>query len=98
MNEVDWRGGVQVPVQLVQNDPLHAKNLCCRKAAPALYNQVFNGAYYLCDELQNKQKKGINIVLNEPGCRSQFILTSSSSLILAARMREVNAMHLRYFG
>lgn len=57
VNEIDRRGGVQVPVQLVQNDPLHAKNLRGRKAAPALHNQVFNGAYYLCEESQNRQKK-----------------------------------------
>lgn len=69
MNELERRGAVQVPVQLVQNDPLHAKNLRCRKAAPALHNQVFNGAYYLCEETQHthtQKKKGINIVLNEP--------------------------------
>lgn len=47
---------------------------------------------------RRKTKKGINIVLNELCCRSQSILTSSSSLILAARTREVNAMHRRYFG
>lgn len=63
MNEINRRGGVQVPVQLVQNDPLHAKNLRCRKAAPALHNQVFNGAYYLCEETptkhtHKKKKKG----------------------------------------
>lgn len=55
MNEINRCGGVQVPVQLIQNDPLHAKNLRCRKAAPALHNQVFNGAYYLCEETQNKK-------------------------------------------
>lgn len=47
---------------------------------------------------RHKTKKGINIVLNELCCHSRSILTSSSSLILAARTREVNAMHLRYFG
>lgn len=47
---------------------------------------------------RRKTKKGINIVSNELCCRSQSILTSSSSLILAARTREVNAMHRRYFG
>lgn len=54
VDEIDRRGGVQVPVQLVQDDPLHAKNLCCGKAAPALHNQVLNGAYYLCEESQNQ--------------------------------------------
>lgn len=47
---------------------------------------------------RHKTKKGINIVLNRLCCRSQSLLTSSSSLILAARTREVNAMHRRYFG
>lgn len=40
VNEVDWCCGVQVPVQLVQNDPLHAKNLRCWKVASALQHQV----------------------------------------------------------
>lgn len=57
VNELDRRGGEQVPVQLVQNDPLHAKNLRRREAAPALHNQVFHGTYYLCEETQAATKK-----------------------------------------
>lgn len=47
VNEVDRCCRVQVPVQLVQNDPLHAKNLCRREVAAALHHEVFDGAYYL---------------------------------------------------
>lgn len=57
VNEVDRCCGVQVPVQLVQNDPLHAKNLCCRKVAPALHNQVSNRAYYLFQQTPTNASK-----------------------------------------
>lgn len=60
VNEVDWCCGVQVPVQLVQNDPLHAKNLCCWKGASALQNQVFNRTYYLFKE--TSEGKQINVL------------------------------------
>ena len=29
VNKVDWCCGVEVPVQLIEDDPFHAKNLCC---------------------------------------------------------------------
>ena len=58
MNEVDWCCGVQVPVQLVQNDPLHAKNLRCWKVASAPQHQVSDRTD---DLLQHNTRKQINV-------------------------------------
>lgn len=55
VNEVDRCCRVQVPVQLVQNDPLHAKNLRRREVAAALQHKVFDGAYYLFKHTPTKK-------------------------------------------
>lgn len=47
VNEIDWCCSVQVPVQLIEDDHFHAKNLCCWKAASALHQQVFDWCDYL---------------------------------------------------
>lgn len=57
VNEVDRCCRVQVPVQLVQNDPLHAKNLRRREVAAALHHEVFDGAYYLFKHTDKKGNK-----------------------------------------
>lgn len=47
VDEVHSCGCVQVPVQLVQDDPLHAEDLSRGEAAAALHHQVSDGAQRL---------------------------------------------------
>lgn len=47
VDKVHSCGCVQVPVQLVQDDPLHTQDLSHGKAAAALNHQVSDGAQHL---------------------------------------------------
>lgn len=47
VDKVDSCGCVQIPVQLVQDDPLHTQDLSHGKAAAALHHQVSDRAQHL---------------------------------------------------
>lgn len=89
VQEVQWCGAVQIPVQLVQDDPLHPQNLWWRTAAVARGSQLLQGGHTLARTHTHSYLKKCNrcacvcsnttITLRQYECLHLILLTGFSS-------------------